>query len=299
MTIELQGLVLFGHHGYLEEERRLGQRFLVDLWADLDDDAASSDDIDETVDYRHLAALVREVFAGPERLLLEALATATADGVIERFPRVTKRARASAQAGRRARPARGPRCGDRRTSQGSDSVRPISVTRAYVGMGANLGPREVTLLRAVDLLGAEPGVQVLEVSALHETAPVGNVDQPEFLNGAVARGDEPVRARAPGCAAPRRAGARPRSRRNAVGAANDRPRSARVRGRGRRRAGPRGSPSAPPRASLRARAARRARAGAGDPRTREDLGRFSRSYTDARCRTSTSSTSSRPSSRSP
>ena len=53
-------------------------------------------------------------------------------------------------------------------------------------MGANLGPREVTLLRAVDLLGAEAGVRVLEVSGLRETAPVGNVDQPEFLNGAVA-----------------------------------------------------------------------------------------------------------------
>ena len=88
MTIELQSLVLFGHHGYLEEERRLGQRFLVDLWADLDDNAGSSDDIDETVDYRQLAALVREVFAGPERLLLEALAVATAEGVIERFPQV-------------------------------------------------------------------------------------------------------------------------------------------------------------------------------------------------------------------
>jgi 2-amino-4-hydroxy-6-hydroxymethyldihydropteridine diphosphokinase len=53
-------------------------------------------------------------------------------------------------------------------------------------MGANLGPREVTLLRAVDLLGAVSGVDVLEVSGLRETAPVGNVDQPEFLNGAVA-----------------------------------------------------------------------------------------------------------------
>jgi 2-amino-4-hydroxy-6-hydroxymethyldihydropteridine diphosphokinase len=60
------------------------------------------------------------------------------------------------------------------------------LTRAYVGLGANLGPREVTLLRAVDLLGAESGVEVLAVSALRETAPVGNVDQPEFLNGAVA-----------------------------------------------------------------------------------------------------------------
>jgi 2-amino-4-hydroxy-6-hydroxymethyldihydropteridine diphosphokinase len=60
------------------------------------------------------------------------------------------------------------------------------VTRAYVGLGANLGPREVTLLRAVDLLGAARGVEVVAVSQLRETAPVGVVDQPPFLNGAVA-----------------------------------------------------------------------------------------------------------------
>ena len=52
MTIELQGLVVFGHHGYLEEERRLGQRFLVDLWVDVAGNATETDRIDETVDYR-------------------------------------------------------------------------------------------------------------------------------------------------------------------------------------------------------------------------------------------------------
>jgi 2-amino-4-hydroxy-6-hydroxymethyldihydropteridine diphosphokinase len=60
------------------------------------------------------------------------------------------------------------------------------MTRAYVGLGANLGPKEVTLLRAVDLLAAEPGIQVLELSQLRETEPVGEIDQPQFLNGAVA-----------------------------------------------------------------------------------------------------------------
>jgi 2-amino-4-hydroxy-6-hydroxymethyldihydropteridine diphosphokinase len=60
------------------------------------------------------------------------------------------------------------------------------MTRAYVGLGANLGPREVTLLRAVDLLAAAEGVDVVAVSQLRETAPVGVVDQPSFLNGAVA-----------------------------------------------------------------------------------------------------------------
>jgi 2-amino-4-hydroxy-6-hydroxymethyldihydropteridine diphosphokinase len=60
------------------------------------------------------------------------------------------------------------------------------VTRAYVGLGANLGPREVTLLRAVDLLAEAEGVDVVAVSQLRETDPVGVVDQPPFLNGAVA-----------------------------------------------------------------------------------------------------------------
>jgi 2-amino-4-hydroxy-6-hydroxymethyldihydropteridine diphosphokinase len=60
------------------------------------------------------------------------------------------------------------------------------MARAYVGLGANLGPREVTLLRAVDLLAAEDRIEVLELSELRETAPVGVVDQPEFLNGALA-----------------------------------------------------------------------------------------------------------------
>jgi dihydroneopterin aldolase len=90
MTIELISLVLFGHHGYLEAERRLGQRFLVDLWADVPETAGASDDLDDTVDYRKLAALVREVFAGQERLLLEGLAGAVADGVLERFSKVER-----------------------------------------------------------------------------------------------------------------------------------------------------------------------------------------------------------------
>jgi 2-amino-4-hydroxy-6-hydroxymethyldihydropteridine diphosphokinase len=60
------------------------------------------------------------------------------------------------------------------------------VPRAYVGLGANLGDREATIRRAVALLGAEPGIEVVAVSSLRETDPVGYVDQPRFLNGALA-----------------------------------------------------------------------------------------------------------------
>jgi 2-amino-4-hydroxy-6-hydroxymethyldihydropteridine diphosphokinase len=55
-----------------------------------------------------------------------------------------------------------------------------------VGLGANLGDREGAIRSAVDLLGAEPGIEVVAVSRLRETDPVGYLDQPRFLNGAAA-----------------------------------------------------------------------------------------------------------------
>ena len=60
------------------------------------------------------------------------------------------------------------------------------MSRAYIGLGANLGDREATIRRAVELLGAEPGIELVAVSTLRETDPVGYADQPPFLNGAVA-----------------------------------------------------------------------------------------------------------------
>jgi 2-amino-4-hydroxy-6-hydroxymethyldihydropteridine diphosphokinase len=55
------------------------------------------------------------------------------------------------------------------------------VTRAYVGVGANLGDRRATIDAAIGML---PGV--VAVSTLRETEPFGVVGQPPYLNGAVA-----------------------------------------------------------------------------------------------------------------
>jgi 2-amino-4-hydroxy-6-hydroxymethyldihydropteridine diphosphokinase len=59
------------------------------------------------------------------------------------------------------------------------------VTRAFVGLGSNLGDREATILQALAGLQAEPELHVVHVSTLRETEPVGYLDQPQFLNGVV------------------------------------------------------------------------------------------------------------------
>ena len=84
LTIELHGLELHGFHGVLEEERRRGQRFVFDLELDVPEPAADS--IDEAVDYRAVAAAVREVSDERAYALLETLAGAVAEALLARFP---------------------------------------------------------------------------------------------------------------------------------------------------------------------------------------------------------------------
>ena len=59
------------------------------------------------------------------------------------------------------------------------------MTLAYVGLGSNLGDREGTLRAAVGRMRSLPETEVVRRSTLRDTEPVGNVDQPRFLNGAV------------------------------------------------------------------------------------------------------------------
>ena len=85
VTVELHGLEIFGRHGVEESERRDGRMFLYDLWLDVPG-TALTDRIEETVDYREVAACVREVSDGRAFRLLEALASSVADALVERFP---------------------------------------------------------------------------------------------------------------------------------------------------------------------------------------------------------------------
>jgi 2-amino-4-hydroxy-6-hydroxymethyldihydropteridine diphosphokinase len=60
------------------------------------------------------------------------------------------------------------------------------VTRAYLGLGSNLGDRLDHLQRAIDALAAVDGIDVLAVSRVYETAPVGGPEQDDFLNAVLA-----------------------------------------------------------------------------------------------------------------
>jgi 2-amino-4-hydroxy-6-hydroxymethyldihydropteridine diphosphokinase len=58
--------------------------------------------------------------------------------------------------------------------------------RAYFGIGSNLGDRLAYLQLAVNELGAADGIEVVGISSVYETVPVGGPEQPDYLNAVVA-----------------------------------------------------------------------------------------------------------------
>ena len=54
--------------------------------------------------------------------------------------------------------------------------------RAVLSLGANLGDPRGQLAAAVRALASDPAIRVVAVSDAYETAPIGKLDQPPFVN---------------------------------------------------------------------------------------------------------------------
>lgn len=59
------------------------------------------------------------------------------------------------------------------------------MTAVYISMGSNLGDRVEMLRRGLDELDQLTETQVVRLSSIYDTEPVGEVDQPRFLNAVV------------------------------------------------------------------------------------------------------------------
>ena len=55
-------------------------------------------------------------------------------------------------------------------------------TKAYIGLGSNLGDRGKSIQSAVKMLGETEGIDVIRVSEIIETSPLGQMNQPAYLN---------------------------------------------------------------------------------------------------------------------
>lgn len=87
--IILKNLSFYGYHGVLEEENKLGQKFIVDvaLYVDLEE-AGKSDSVQDTVNYAEVYEIIQYHTTLMKYKLIETLAQNIVDEIFKKHARV-------------------------------------------------------------------------------------------------------------------------------------------------------------------------------------------------------------------
>ena len=173
--IVLKGISAKGYHGVLDFEKRDGQTFVVDVTMHVDlAPAGTSDDLADTVNYAEVAGDVVALIEGDSLDLIEALASRIADRVLAR-PLVE----AVEVVGPQARGA-GRAPVHRRAGAGQPGAPVARSSSRWAPTSAT--PSRRLHDAAIALYGL---IDIIEVSPVVETDPVGGPDQPAYLNAVV------------------------------------------------------------------------------------------------------------------
>ncbi len=90
MEISLEGLNIYARHGVMEQERKVGNRFVVDISLTYPPalEAGRTDTLDSTINNAELAGIIKETMDTPS-LLLENVAVRIRHAVMSRWPKVS------------------------------------------------------------------------------------------------------------------------------------------------------------------------------------------------------------------
>jgi len=90
-SISIEGMEFYGYHGIFPEEKKLGQKFVIDLVMELDlMEAGKSDRLEDSINYPTVISLVEEIVCSRKYNMLEALAENIADEILTQFDIVQK-----------------------------------------------------------------------------------------------------------------------------------------------------------------------------------------------------------------
>jgi len=174
--IFLKNFEIFANHGVFNEEKSLGQKFIIDLEASLSlEEAGKTGDLTKSVHYGELCHYIEEVFTKNSYDLIETAAQKVAECTLIRYPmiqsvKVTLK-KPWAPIGRHLEYAA------------------VEIERswheAFLSIGSNMGNKEGNLNNAIRALREHKDIIVERVSSFIITEPWGKVDQDEFVNGAM------------------------------------------------------------------------------------------------------------------
>ncbi|MCR4807318.1 MAG: 2-amino-4-hydroxy-6-hydroxymethyldihydropteridine diphosphokinase [Lachnospiraceae bacterium] len=174
--IEIKNLEVYGYHGVYEEEKKLGQKFVVcaDLYLDTRP-AGLADDLSLSVHYGEVCKFINDFMSTKTYYLIEAAAEELAKNILLNYSHVNglklKIMKPWAPIGLHL-----------------DEVS-VTIERswhdAYISIGSNVGRKRDNIDIAIKRLQSDDDIRLIKRSSLIETTPYGFKDQDDFLNGAL------------------------------------------------------------------------------------------------------------------
>lgn len=174
--IIVKDLEVYAYHGVNQQEKDMGQKFLVSLELYLDlKEAGESDDLHKTISYAAVCSDISEEIKKSKYDLIEKVAEETASFILERYVLVkgvkVLIKKPWAPIGK------------------SLDYAGVEIERfwhsAYIAIGSNLGDKEKNLNNSIEKIQLNKAIRVTKVSTFIQTDPVGYLDQDIFLNGAI------------------------------------------------------------------------------------------------------------------
>ena len=172
--ITIKKLEIFANHGVFAEEKALGQKYLisVEMYADLKN-AAKTDNLEYSIDYGKICHNIKDFAEKNTFNLIESVA----EGIATRLLRdniMLKKVVVEVEKPNAPIPL----------PFESVSVKIIRQRHVvYIALGSNIGDRDSHLQFGVSGLNKAGDCSVTRVSEFINTAPYGNVNQTDFLNG--------------------------------------------------------------------------------------------------------------------
>ncbi len=172
--IFIDKLECFGFHGVLEEEKRLGQKFIISSKLTVNSpEGVEEDNCEKTVNYAQVCELMAQIAENERYDLIETLADTIAKEILIKFSMVEK---VTVHVDKPGAPIR----------QSVENVG-VEVKRgwhtAYLGVGSNMGDTLGNISEAMRKLQDSPFNSEVVLSELIKTKPYGYTQQDDFING--------------------------------------------------------------------------------------------------------------------
>ena len=174
--IEIRDLEIFANHGVFPEETALGQKFVVSAVMYTETRPAGlTDDLSASINYGEVSHMITDFLQKNTYKLLEAAVENLAEMLLLSLPLLKK---VTLRIEKPWAPVRLPL-----------KTVAVEITRgwhtAYIAFGSNMGDKKKYLDNAIQGLRDMKEIVVEKVSEYLVTEPYGDVEQDEFLNGAL------------------------------------------------------------------------------------------------------------------